>query len=308
MDIVPQPEYLDDAMLDHENRERFCFVFVCQQGALEAKAVLLAASLRRYLSVEHDLVAALPTPRQQYGTPSKAALTSFEQLSVRTTPIINRISPDYPIGNKIDCLAIETDCPHLIFVDSDVMLLRPIDLSPLSGTRLAAVPASRTQIGKDHWEQFYLEFNLPIPPTSMHTLISKELTLPYFNSGFLVVESKIAASLANAWADCALKLRRRSDLPERIRNRFLDQVSLPIAAARLGIDILPLGPEWNFPSWSMKIGDTALPAFFHYQKLPKLLEETVTKDILFSLVKSKPSIADAIFHAFNAVTDDKGAR
>ena len=41
---------------------RYCFVFVCQQGDLELKARLLAASLRHFLRCDFELVAALPTP------------------------------------------------------------------------------------------------------------------------------------------------------------------------------------------------------------------------------------------------------
>ena len=38
-----------------------CFVFVCQQGELELKALLLALSLKRHLRFHAELVAAVPS-------------------------------------------------------------------------------------------------------------------------------------------------------------------------------------------------------------------------------------------------------
>ena len=80
---------------------KYCFVFVCQQGELEIKSALLAASLKHFLRCRHELVAALPEPEAVWGRPSDATLALLDQLGVRQVPINNPISPDYPIGNKL---------------------------------------------------------------------------------------------------------------------------------------------------------------------------------------------------------------
>lgn len=288
---------VDESTGDFENRgedEHFCFVFVCQEGGLEAKAMLLAASLRNFLPPEHDLVAALPTPASRWGSPSPATLAVLDRLSVRTARIVNRISPDYPIGNKIDCLAVATACRRIVFLDSDMLLLRPLELAPLAAPRLAAVPASGAHVELHDWARFYRACGLPPPPASMRTLLSDEPTPPYFNSGFVAVESAVAPVLADEWSACATRLLADDDLPPTVRHRFLDQITLPIAAARLGIEAVPLPPEWNFPSWGMKIGAGPIPAFYHYQRLIRLMSEPPTKAMFLSLLESQPDLARAI--------------
>ena len=282
---------------------RLCFVFVCQQGDLETKALLLAASLRRSLPSRHELVAAIPTPASRWGSPSPATLAILRRLSVRTVEIVNRVSPDYPIGNKIDCLAIETSCRRLVFLDSDMLLLRPIEIAPLTAAPLAAVPASGAHVGLDDWARFYRACGLPPPSVLTRTLLSGELTPPYFNSGFVSVDGALAPALSDEWSACAARLLADDDLPRTVRQRFLDQITLPIAAARLGIDIGPLLPEWNFPSWGMRIGDGALPAFFHYQRPVRLLRETATNAMFRSLLSSDSELAEAISRTFAATAE-----
>ncbi len=41
------------------------FVFICQGGVLEAKSLLLAASIRYFISDLHELTAAIPGPADQ---------------------------------------------------------------------------------------------------------------------------------------------------------------------------------------------------------------------------------------------------
>lgn len=287
--------------------ERFCFVFVCQQGELEAKAMLLAASLRRFLPPGHELVAALPTPASRWGSPSPATLAGLQRLSVRTTQIVNWVSPDYPIGNKIDCLAVETTCRRTVFLDSDMLLLRPVDLAPLTSARLAAVPASAAHVGQDDWARFYRACGLPPPAVVTRTLLSGEPTPPYFNSGFVSADRAIASALADEWNECATRLLAGGDLPRSVRHRFLDQVTLPIAAARLGVDIVPLPPEWNFPSWGMKIGDGPLPTFFHYQRLARLLDETAPRETFLSLLASEHDVAEAVSRTLASTAGDRTA-
>ena len=97
---------------------RYCFVFVCQQGELELKALLLAASLRRFLSVEHELAAALPQPESQWGCPSERTLALLAGWGVRTLPITNPFGQDYPIGNKLACR--NRNRRDKMFLDSDM--------------------------------------------------------------------------------------------------------------------------------------------------------------------------------------------
>lgn len=277
-----------------------CLVFVCQAGALETKAVLLAASLRRHLSPEHELIAAVPQPEKHWGRLSPLTLDTLKRHSVRVAPIVNRVSLGFPIANKIDCLQIPTDRAKIAFLDSDMLLLRDVDLAPLRDVALGAVPASFTPARPIDWARCYDVCGLSPPKPSMRTLISDELTVPYFNSGFVLTDSINAPALAKEWVHCALRILELDGLPDVLQKRFLDQVALPIAAARLGIAITALKPEWNFPSWSMMIGPGPVPAFFHYQDLSRLMSGKVTEEALFALIEADHGVAQSVISAVRA--------
>ena len=55
-----------------EAAARYAFVFVCQAGEWETKALLLAGSLRRQLGACVDLIAAVPEPEGFWGRLSAA--------------------------------------------------------------------------------------------------------------------------------------------------------------------------------------------------------------------------------------------
>src|SRR4051794_34390253 len=96
----------------------YAFVFVCQAGPLENKALLLAASLKRHLRVEHELIAAVPQPAERWGTLSEDTTELLRSLGVRVEPISNEIDPDYPIGNKVSCMRLAVRTDRLVFLDS----------------------------------------------------------------------------------------------------------------------------------------------------------------------------------------------
>lgn len=299
MSIIPYPVAYADPI---------CFVFVCQQGEIEAKAALLATSLRRWLPPRSDLVAAVPSPTDKWGMPAADTLALFERLSVRVVTITNRVALDYPIGNKIDCLAVETNCRHIVFLDSDMLVLRPPNLEVIDQQTLAAVPASIAHVQLDDWSRFYAACDASLLPLTQVTLLSGEHTPPYFNAGFIAVDRLHGSALATQWALCARRLRSLTDLPSVVRHRFVDQVSFPIAAARLGMTIAALGPEWNFPSWGARIGTNPYPAFFHYQKMARLLEEAPTREAFRQLLTEAPDLARIIERLVGTGGNEPGAQ
>lgn len=114
--------------------------FVCQAGDLEAKALLLAASLRRALDgpgggaagprpesgPDVELIACLPTPEARFGRVADATRAALQALGVRTESIRNPLADDYPIGNKLACFDLPTTAACRLFLDSDVLLTRPL--------------------------------------------------------------------------------------------------------------------------------------------------------------------------------------
>lgn len=124
---------------------KYCFIFVCQQGSLELESMLLAASLKRYLRCDYECVAAIPQPATQWGTVSEDTLVFMHDLGVRTVPITNRINENYPVGNKVACLGIDTPADKLIFLDSDILCgqeFSPDTIVPIPSSIFRAAPES----------------------------------------------------------------------------------------------------------------------------------------------------------------------
>lgn len=239
----------------------------------------------------------MPWPEHLWGTLSHHTIATLDRLGVRRVSVVNRVSPHYPIANKIDCLAIESDRAGLVFVDSDMLVMRPPDLRSLRTVAIGAVPASLSPASSQDWARCYTACGLETPEANMRTLLSDEWTRPYFNAGFVFCVAAMAGELADEWADCARRVRALNDLPTVLRDRFLDQIALPIAAARLGTAITPLPVEWNFPSWGMPLAGASLPAFYHYQNMAKLMGDPITSSTLMEFVATDAGVGHAVLAA-----------
>ncbi|NJO16377.1 MAG: hypothetical protein HC877_11715 [Thioploca sp.] len=290
---------------------KYCFVFVCQQGSLELKSMLLAASLKYYLHCDYECVAAIPQQATRWGTVSAETLVFMQSLGVRTVPITNPIHDNYPIGNKIACLAIDTSADRLIFLDSDILCGRdfcpdmiPLNLSSIMNSAsesiskwkgifeapFSAVP-SRILFTREvkRWQQLYDLFNLPLPTWQVRCTGTDELMLPYFNAGVIVVQNGLR--FAEIWADCC----RRIDAEETITNKYpwLDQLALPIAAARLNLTVNVLGESFNYQVHTTPLPNE-LPFFCHYHVPAWIRGEPKLNQLVSQLVNTYSGLKEKL--------------
>ena len=150
---------------------RYAIIFVCQKGRLEAQAALLAASLRKFVRFDCELIAAIPEPTEKWGRPSDATMAFLAKLGVRTVGVTNAIDPTYAIGNKVACLSVATAADKLILLNSDMFLMRewPDDERFAIGfnARPASV-ASFTQKESD-WDAVYAACGAAMLPGAVRT-------------------------------------------------------------------------------------------------------------------------------------------
>lgn len=254
--------------------ERLHFYFICQGGALEGKSLLLAASIRLHCGDAPALTACVPEP-PHWPAPSARTLAALEGLGVNLRPVRNAIADDFPYGNKMECLPPDDGAgARRIYIDSDILMLRGFEADALPDADIAAVPASATHADDAAWEGFHALFGLPMPTRRLISLISQERTVPYFNGGFIAVRG--LPEFGSCWGETSRRLRAMPGLAPNIRDRFLDQFALTLAAARLGREIHAVPLTWNFPSWGLALGDGPTPIFFHYQSPQRLLLEMRT--------------------------------
>lgn len=267
---------------------RYCFVFVCQKGDLEIKSLLLAASLKRYLQCDYELVAAIPEPEAIWGIPSATTMEMLAGMNVRVMKITNNININYPIGNKISCLDAQTSAEKLVFIDSDILCSKefPGDerfLIPFNA-KPADVPTFTNDLNV--WSRVYGKFGLSVPDRRMITTVTQELTAPYFNAGFIAVNRD--AGLGSEW----LEVCKQIDADPTIANKrpWLDQVGLPVALEKLGIEYDCLGDDYNFPLNLKTIRNGEMPYFCHYHNPVFIRQEQKVNGLFLELIDLYPDI------------------
>ena len=267
---------------------KYSFVFICQQGELEIKAMLLAASLKRYLRCDYELVAAIPHPPTRWGTLCESTLSLMQILGVRSVPIINRIDDNYPIGNKVSCLSIETSADKIIFLDSDILCLHEFSIfdnrEKLRGVFDASFSAKPADLMTfTDWQRVYDLFQLPLPKRRILSTTSGQLMLPYFNAGVIAVQNGL--KFGQVWEWCC----RVIDAEPSITNKrpWLDQIALPVAIQKLTLNYQCLDERFNYPAHLKPLPDS-LPFLCHYHWPSIIRREPRLNQLVVELIKDYP--------------------
>ena len=230
-----------------DNNIKLCITFVCEPGELETKSMLLATSLRHHNDTNIELVAAIPSHHADADFITIHTHDLLSELNIRTEKISNPLSFDYPIGNKLACLDIDSTANKIIFLDSDILCLSTIPDQAFSAA-ICAKPADLATYSKHQadWNRVYQLFDLPLPTSTLSIMstASQELMPPYFNAGVIAIDNDI--DLYTTWTECC----QRIDLDDSITNKrpWLDQIGLPLAIARLGHQTHCLPESLNYPA------------------------------------------------------------
>lgn len=264
-------------------------VFVAHGGPLEAKSALLAASLAQYY-LPGRIVCRVMRPEALWGALAPETEALFEALGIALLPAENRVDDAYAHGNKV--AAFDGIAGPAVFLDSDILLMCPFSWHPDLGTELgcgiAAKPADIDTFarGGGSWARVWKLFDLDVPPKSHVSTASREAMRPYFNAGFIAVRDGDAFSAM--WVDTV----RRIDADTGIGNKrpWLDQIGLPVTAARLGWRIRDLDNRFNFPCHLSPI-EKASPYFAHYHWPRIIARDPVLLHRVKGLIARTPALA-----------------
>ncbi|MEM6426927.1 MAG: hypothetical protein AAF728_17490, partial [Cyanobacteria bacterium P01_D01_bin.128] len=207
------------------SQPRYAFTFICQQGVLEGLSLLLAASLKRFLRCPYELIAAIPLPESQWGTPHPTTLRTLQKMGVRIEYFENLIPlsrKGNPLTNKIFCFQLPTQMEKTIFLDSDLLCLQPFSPGDRFLKPFSAAPTFLAT-GRN-WDNIYSAVGAKVPEERIPTLFSDDLQPPYFNSGFIAVDTALAAELASTWWECFNQIDQSGAMADNLY--FREQVSL----------------------------------------------------------------------------------
>ncbi|NVO57051.1 hypothetical protein HW561_14745 [Rhodobacteraceae bacterium B1Z28] len=206
-------------------------------------------------------------------------ISLLQANDVELLSISNPFHDGYPAGNKIAGAALEREAQFSVFLDTDSFLIRETSFLDIAEPgKICLCPETRNAWTNRPrvWRRVYAQFGLPKPTPDLQLLLG-DLSHPFFNAGMVLFPS---GDFGKLWLDTALNI----DEMEGIHGRrpWLDQISLPVAVARLGDGALKIVDRaWN-DTPDIPNEDTRL---LHYHR-PRRLR-----------VRGKMHLADVVFKA-----------
>ncbi len=228
---------------------------------IEENTLLLAKSIRRFSDSDkkYSLIAFNPRKSRL----SKSVICDLERLNVQLNHInLNRHFDFYPLSNKVFVSSYveehySSEFDILMFLDSDTLVLKPLDSLFNRSFKVAIKPESdnivglRVQQDPDlFWQILYENANLESSCAwSVTTSIDNVEIKAYYNSGVIV--TKGSAGIFQTWKDFFLSTitDRRSFQIDYVKYYFIEQASLSMAIVKNinNTDVISLNNNFNFP-------------------------------------------------------------
>lgn len=224
--------------------------FVMDGPDFEPGAILLSVSLRSQMGNDIAIEACVPQSRIDQITPLARDMLDTCGVTIRSFDAKADWVEPYPHGNKILAACMKRSGSSAVFFDTDMVAVAPMDFSGLNEPHtVMAVPEGVPTWSREDadWAPLYDAFGLEPPTERVRLARGRRISmLPYFNGGlvgFSLAKGPQGLTFAETWLDTALQIDRM----DIIRRRpWLDQVSLPIAAARMGAHLDVRDPDHNF--------------------------------------------------------------
>ena len=212
-------------------------------------ACYLLASIREHFPPDVRVIGYCPEHKMAEIDPGVIRAHEMMGAEIRPMRTEGRWDPAYPHGNKILAALEPRDSQFSAFVDSDVLFLRPnTPMALISPGKVSCSVAASMQWGEQSvWKEIYDVFGMPVPNERVRLMRrSRNKVVPYFSSGLVIFPEGPVNGLrfADVWYETATMIDRKTDLPAR--RPYLDQMSLPLAIRRAGLDWNILPEEQHF--------------------------------------------------------------
>ena len=225
------------------------FFYIVEPPDYQIYACTLLASIRRFFSADVKAIGYCPEHRMDELHPAVFKAHEMMDSEIRPMKTQGVWDSDYPHGNKIIASVQPRESAYSAFVDSDVLFLRdnrPENLIA-EGHVSCSVAASMLWADQSIWNTIYGAFDMPIPAERLALMRqSTDPVIPYFSSGLVVFPE--SGGKHGRFADVWYQTARRLDKIETLDNRrpYLDQMSLPVAIRRAGLNWNLLPEEQHF--------------------------------------------------------------
>jgi len=167
--------------------------------------------------------------------------------------ITEELGSKSPHSNKIQMLSLceEEDFDYLVALDTDIVVAG--DFSKfMRNDAIGAKPVDQDPLDLDTWKSLFAHYGLQLPQERYKTSFHFSDTIPYFNSGVILVPKKYVDVLYQKWKFFVAKLEEEyENLPTISQHTFFtDQFAFTLALASANIPHFALPLEMNFPTHS----------------------------------------------------------
>jgi hypothetical protein len=225
------------------------FIYIVDLPDYQHMACYLLASIRACFPGDVQAIGYCPEAKMAEIDPGVLRAHALMGAEIRPFRTEGRWEPDYPHGNKILAALEPRDSQYSAFVDSDVLFLRKNRTQALirPGKISCSVAASMQWGEQSVWDEIYGVFDMPVPTERVRLMRrSRHKVVPYFSSGLVVFpEGPVNGKrFADVWYETAREIDRKTALPKK--RPYLDQMSLPVAIRRAGLEWNQLPEEQHF--------------------------------------------------------------
>ena len=286
--------------------KKYTFAFVCQKGRLEIEALFLAASLKRFLKCEYELIAIAPGPNSVFGEPSEIAIDLLKKMGVRIEYINNDLVSDLKAkhpdvkhlpriirsifySNKFLCFKPPINSDKLIYLDSDIILYEEfygdIALSIPLNARIGGLGDCISVDG--NWDKIFRLTNAKMPNIRIKNWERKNknpteynYTPPHFNGGFIGVNAEYVNKFYKVWLKCYKKIISKNLVGNKL---FSEQIALSIAIHKMDIPYNILNHD--FPK---------MPFLHYFSNIDRITKKPEIYSLFVSILEEYPEIKELI--------------
>ncbi|MFD1796323.1 hypothetical protein FQV27_00825 [Paracoccus aurantiacus] len=271
-------------------------IFIVDGERLQAQSLLLVSSLYRQLADTPATELVAYAPERAFGKLSPATQALFDLCGVRVCQLRDADGmwkKDYPHGNKLLAAAECRDSEATLFLDTDMVCLRPFpELDFERAGTVFAVPEGVPTWGEqnDRWRRAYAHYGMDLP-TDRVTLTrgAQRSYYPYFNAGFVGFANSAVHDgkhFGQLWLETASDFDWNCSIAQK--RPWLDQITMPLTIKRFGLEYEALPDVYNYSISNREdMSGTEDARILHYHRamfLERAPQYPTLRDDLFALM------------------------
>lgn len=226
--------------------------FIVEPPDYQLMACYLAASLRENFGQDLHLVGYCPEQKLDTVLPDVKEALRRLRVDLRGFKTEGRFDPPYPHGNKLLATLEPRETDFSCFMDSDILCIRPNRVENIlrAGHVTLSKAASMNWAPQSIWDTIYGICGMDLPEERFKLMKQRkgQERIPYFSSGLFSFPEQHrnteGMTFPQVWMQIAQQLDAAPDLPKK--RPYLDQMSLPLAIRKAGLDWNILPDEQHF--------------------------------------------------------------